>query len=52
MLGWFNNLPGFLYVQAFSGWGETLLEYNVKSDPQVRIGISVTRDTWSEGKSR
>jgi outer membrane phospholipase A len=52
VVGWLRNLPGYLYLQVFSGYGETLIDYNVKGDTQIRIGISASRDTWSEGKSR
>lgn len=37
----FLNMNGFLHVQYFRGWGETLLGYNQKSDGQVRIGIAL-----------
>lgn len=33
----------FLYVQAFHGYGETLLDYNVKSDIQLRVGLAIIR---------
>lgn len=36
----FLRMNGQLYVQYFQGYGETLLGYNRKSDPQVRIGIA------------
>ena len=37
----FLHMNGHLYVQYFQGYGETLLGYNQKSDPQVRIGIAL-----------
>ena len=37
----FLHMNGQLYVQYFRGYGETLLGYNQKSDPQVRIGIAL-----------
>ena len=37
----FLRMNGQLYVQYFQGYGETLLGYNQKSDPQVRIGIAL-----------
>lgn len=37
----FLNLNGYLYLQVFQGYGETLLGYNEKSSPQVRLGIAL-----------
>ncbi|WP_323017665.1 phospholipase A [Castellaniella sp.] len=37
----FLHMNGYLYVQYFQGYGETLLGYQQKSDPQVRIGIAL-----------
>ncbi|MGB3290273.1 MAG: phospholipase A [Burkholderiaceae bacterium] len=37
----FLNMNGYLHVQYFKGYGETLLGYNHKSDGQVRVGISL-----------
>lgn len=37
----FLNMNGYLHVQYFKGYGETLLGYNYKSEPQVRVGISL-----------
>jgi len=39
----FAGTGTFLHVQMFSGYGETLLEYNQHRDTQIRIGLSVTR---------
>jgi outer membrane phospholipase A len=39
----FTRMGGFLNFQIFSGYGETLLDYNVKSDTQFRIGVSLVR---------
>ena len=39
----FMRIGGFLNFQLFSGYGEDLLGYNVKSAPQFRIGISLVR---------
>jgi outer membrane phospholipase A len=36
-----DKLRGWLMLQYFYGYGETLLEYNVKDDPQYRIGFAV-----------
>jgi outer membrane phospholipase A len=37
----FLNMNGYLHVQYFKGYGETLLGYQHKSEPQVRVGISL-----------
>lgn len=37
----FLNMNGYLHVQYFKGYGETLLGYNHKSDGQIRVGISL-----------
>jgi outer membrane phospholipase A len=50
IFGLLKNLPGYFYVQSFWGWGETLLEYNIKGDAQLRVGIAAVRDTWAERK--
>ncbi len=39
----FSRTGGFLYFQLFSGYGESLLDYNMKSPPQLRIGFSIVR---------
>ncbi|MDN5844406.1 MAG: phospholipase A, partial [Alcaligenaceae bacterium] len=33
------NMNGYLYLQYFQGYGETLLGYDQKSSPQIRLGI-------------
>ncbi len=38
-----GRLNGFLHVQYFNGYGETLLDYNVRAKSQVRIGLMVVR---------
>ncbi|MBX6319574.1 phospholipase A [Pigmentiphaga sp.] len=38
-----GKLNGFLHVQYFNGYGETLLDYNVRAKSQVRIGLMVVR---------
>jgi outer membrane phospholipase A len=37
----FLNMNGYLHVQYFRGYGETLLGYNRKAEPQVRVGLSL-----------
>lgn len=37
----FLNMNGYLHVQYFRGYGETLLGYNQKSSGQVRVGLAL-----------
>src|SRR5450830_72935 len=39
----FARTGTFLHLQLFSGYGETLLEYNQNNETQLRIGLSVAR---------
>lgn len=39
----FLGLPGYFQVQAFHGWGETLLDYRERTDLQLRVGFSAIR---------
>jgi len=39
----FARTGGFLHFQLFQGYGESLLDYNVKEDLQARVGISIVR---------
>lgn len=40
---YFANTGGYIYAQVLSGYGETLLDYNVKRSPQLRLGFAVVR---------
>lgn len=37
----FLHMNGYLHVQYFNGYGETLMGYNQRSGPQVRVGLSL-----------
>lgn len=39
----FARAGGFLHFQLFSGYGESLLDYNRERDTQLRIGFSIVR---------
>ncbi|EIP99880.1 outer membrane phospholipase A [Opitutaceae bacterium TAV1] len=39
-IGWAH---GYLHFQFFTGWGETLLDYNRRSDTQFRLGFMLVR---------
>jgi outer membrane phospholipase A len=39
----FANAGGYLHFQYFNGYGETLLDYNVRRSSQFRIGFSIVR---------
>lgn len=39
----FARTGAFAHLQIFSGYGETLVDYNRENDTQVRLGISLVR---------
>jgi len=39
----FSRTGGFIHLQLFSGYGESLIDYNVRTPFQVRIGFSIVR---------
>lgn len=39
----FSRVGGFLHFQVFTGYGQTLLDYDVKRPPQLRVGFSIVR---------
>lgn len=39
----FARTGAFVHLQLLSGYGETLLDFDKKSDTQVRIGVSIAR---------
>lgn len=38
-----GNLNGYLHLQYFYGYGETILSYDLRFDPQYRIGLMLVR---------
>jgi outer membrane phospholipase A len=40
---WLSNLNGYVHLQAFHGYGETLLDYNKRAETQFRIGLMIVR---------
>jgi len=37
----FGPVGGYLHVQYFNGYGEDILDYNVRRKPQLRIGVAI-----------
>jgi phospholipase A1 len=37
----FGPISGYVYLQYFNGWGEDLLDYNVRRNSQIRIGFAI-----------
>lgn len=40
---WLSNLNGYLHMQVFRGYGETLLDYNKRAETQLRVGLMIIR---------
>ena len=38
-----GDVSGFLFLQYFNGWGETILNYDQKSPAQIRLGVALVR---------
>lgn len=36
-----DRFKGWLMLQYFDGFGETLIDYNVKDDTQYRLGFAI-----------
>jgi len=39
----FGRIGSFVHLQLLSGYGETLLDFNKKTDTHLRIGLSIAR---------
>jgi hypothetical protein len=40
---WYPGVSGYLTLQAFTGYGEYLLDYNEREPWSVRIGYAISR---------
>ena len=40
---WYPGVSGYLMLQAFTGYGEYLLDYNEREPWSVRIGYAISR---------
>jgi outer membrane phospholipase A len=34
-------LSGYLHIQYFNGYGETIVDYNVRRKAELRIGLAI-----------
>jgi phospholipase A1 len=37
----FGPVSGYVYFQYFNGWGEDILDYNVRRNAQLRVGFAI-----------
>jgi outer membrane phospholipase A len=37
----FGPISGYVYLQYFNGWGEDILDYNVRRNSQIRVGFAI-----------
>lgn len=41
--GFLHSLNGYLYFQYFNGYGETILDYNIKEPSRIGLGLMLVR---------
>ncbi|MDI1301219.1 MAG: phospholipase A [bacterium] len=41
--GFLRNVNGYVYFQYFNGYGETILDYNIKQPSRIGLGLIVVR---------